>query len=52
MRAVELFDQELEKTAKQEDVETEGTAPLFEQYGARLYYVVGGILLSLQRRED
>ena len=52
MHAIELFEQELENE-KDEGGTEEPTYPFeFEQSGTRMYYVAGGILLSLQRHQE
>jgi tetratricopeptide (TPR) repeat protein len=51
-RAIELFEREVDKTAKKDSEHGEEEKRPFLPSGARLYYMRGGILLHLQRYQD
>jgi tetratricopeptide (TPR) repeat protein len=52
VRAIELFEQEVDKDAKKDSEHEKEEKRPFLPSGARLYYTRGGILLRMQRYQD
>jgi tetratricopeptide (TPR) repeat protein len=52
VRSIEVFEHEVELNAKKDSAEEKEEKRPFLPSGARLYYLRGGILLSMQRYQD